>query len=90
MRVNVYIRKENEKKWLKIADKSAWVNGLLNPSENPRPDLPTLTIKAMGRDVDIIHPDTIAIMASNKVTCKIHGIPLDDRGRCMQKGCKYS
>lgn len=22
--------------------------------------------------------------------CKIHGIPLDDRGRCMQKGCKYA
>lgn len=22
--------------------------------------------------------------------CKIHGTPLDDRGRCMQKGCKYA
>lgn len=22
--------------------------------------------------------------------CKIHGIPLDGRGRCLQKGCKYS
>lgn len=22
--------------------------------------------------------------------CKIHGLPLDDRGRCMQKGCKYA
>lgn len=22
-------------------------------------------------------------------SCKIHGIPLDARGRCMQKGCRY-
>jgi hypothetical protein len=22
--------------------------------------------------------------------CKIHGTPLDFRGRCMQKGCKYA
>lgn len=22
--------------------------------------------------------------------CKIHGTPLDDRGKCLQKGCKYS
>lgn len=22
--------------------------------------------------------------------CKAHGTPLDDRGRCMQKGCKYA
>lgn len=22
--------------------------------------------------------------------CKIHFTPLDDRGRCMQKGCKYA
>lgn len=23
-------------------------------------------------------------------TCKIHGNPLDYRGKCLQKGCKYS
>lgn len=22
--------------------------------------------------------------------CKIHGAPLDSRGRCLQKGCKYA
>lgn len=25
-----------------------------------------------------------------KGVCKIHGIPLDDRGKCLQKGCKYA
>lgn len=29
------------------------------------------------------------ILEKNKL-CKIHGTPLDDRGRCMQKGCKYA
>lgn len=23
-------------------------------------------------------------------SCKVHGLPLDSRGRCLQKGCKYS
>lgn len=23
-------------------------------------------------------------------TCPIHKIPLDDRGKCLQKGCKYA
>lgn len=22
--------------------------------------------------------------------CKVHGLPLDDRGKCLQKGCKYA
>lgn len=22
--------------------------------------------------------------------CKVHDLPLDDRGRCLQKGCKYA
>lgn len=22
--------------------------------------------------------------------CKIHGTPLDSRGKCLQKGCKYA
>lgn len=29
-------------------------------------------------------------MADNTLKlCKIHGTPLDDRGKCLQKGCKY-
>lgn len=27
---------------------------------------------------------------ANIVMCKVHGIPLDSRGRCLQKGCKYA
>lgn len=26
----------------------------------------------------------------NSGICKVHGLPLDSRGRCLQKGCKYA
>lgn len=26
----------------------------------------------------------------SKGVCKIHGIPLDSRGKCLQKGCKFA
>lgn len=27
---------------------------------------------------------------AKKALCKIHGTPLDSRGKCLQKGCKYA
>lgn len=30
------------------------------------------------------------ISRGNNGMCKVHGLPLDSRGRCLQKGCKYS
>lgn len=39
--------------------------------------------------IDEIVPKISAERLSNGL-CKIHGTPLDDRGRCMQKGCKYA
>jgi len=32
VRVNIYIRKENEELWNGLADKSDWVNRMLRPS----------------------------------------------------------
>lgn len=29
-------------------------------------------------------------LESNVKLCKIHGTPLDSRGKCLQKGCKYA
>jgi hypothetical protein len=34
-------------------------------------------------------PKTLSKREANGV-CKIHGTPLDYRGRCTQKGCKYA
>lgn len=30
-----------------------------------------------------------AIKGASVSLCKVHEIPLDDRGKCLQKGCKY-
>lgn len=38
--------------------------------------------------------DAEATIASIKLPtinlCKIHGVPLDSQGKCLQKGCKYA
>lgn len=43
-------------------------------------------------DVDPILVPPIAknIDRHSNGLCKIHGIPLDNRGRCLQLGCKYA
>ncbi len=56
----------------------------LTPKENikkkvPAPKLPDIP--------GIITADKLP---SNIKLCKIHDIPLDSRGKCLQKGCKYA
>lgn len=46
-------------------------------------------------DVQDIIPELIPPVAKNinrysNGLCKIHGTPLDNRGKCLQKGCKYA
>lgn len=53
-------------------------------SELPRPK----TINAPKEVVDIARG--LNLKKDRNGLCKIHGIPLDGRGRCLQKGCKYS
>jgi len=36
MQATIYIRKENEQKWLDIADKSNWINSLLQNSDSTK------------------------------------------------------
>lgn len=36
-------------------------------------------------------PDgTIGIQRDLRGICKFHAVPLDSRGKCLQKGCKYA
>lgn len=36
-----------------------------------------------------LFPKRVATERLSNGLCKIHATPLDSRGRCMQKGCKY-
>lgn len=103
MQATIYIRKQNEAKWNAIADKSTWINTLLDNSDDTSlygkvrtvapevgpmvtvlsQDLPDLALDATkGTAVSTLRPDN--------GDCKIHGTPLTDNGKCLQKGCKYA
>ncbi len=47
------------------------------------------------KDAEEVIPEIVPPVAKNisrqsNGLCKIHGTPLDGRGKCLQKGCKYS
>lgn len=47
------------------------------------------TLHAASQVVDdIVHPVPIHVRTLYKL-CKVHDTPLDGRGKCLQKGCKY-
>lgn len=82
MRVNVYIRKEHEETWDKIENKSEWVNDRLE-AESPA------GVKLSTK----IHPGSNLVVTNTRSAygfCKAHATPLDSRGKCLQKGCKYA
>jgi len=63
------------------------INYSVNVPSNIQTPVGVVTPKA-----EIFHKlkESIGIAADAVKLCKIHGIPLDDRGRCMQKGCRYA
>lgn len=74
-KVTVYVRKADIAKWKSVKKKTEFLSNALS-SLSLEPDVFLLSPKvAKEQGVEL---------------CKIHGLPLDDRGRCLQKGCKYS
>lgn len=60
------------------------------PVEIPMEDGSTVI---SGHDIESVTKAALAIapnMRFKNGVCKIHGLPLDSRGRCLQKGCKYA
>ena len=85
MRVNVYIRKENEQAWNELKDKSGSVNAMLT-RDPPRTATSTTTIMP---DVPVVK-DSVAKAKKNFEFCKNgHPIP-EGKSKCMGKVCKYS
>lgn len=86
--VNLWIRNIDWDKWNAIEDKPAWLHLALNGT-----DVPVIN-KAIKERVEIEKVlDNIPIIplpTPVRKLCKIHGLPLDDRDRCLQKGCKYA
>lgn len=82
MRVNIYIRKENEEAWNNIKDKSGWVNGMLTPAQTK----PKKAVEELKKLPQIKTADEIAIKAFNDEECQGHEV----RMNCGLRNCKYA
>lgn len=81
--MTIYIRKEDLGKWLELDNKSAIIHTLLNGEEVKEVSKP----KELVPSIKSTH---LFLDRTNLKHCKVHGLPLDNRSRCLQKGCKYS
>lgn len=90
-KVTVYIRKEDMEAWKEIGQKTQFLHdaihvqnttmqGTMYPKIIKTPEqAKTMTMKQVERQ-----------FAKADGLCPDHKVPLDARGRCMQKKCKYS
>lgn len=101
--VTVYIRKEDLDKWRALDNKTETIHRLLNSQltkniiydvhgrelkNTTSPDLFLDMSKGTSVTTSIALPTPVSKKENG--TCKVHGTPLDSRGKCLQKGCKYA
>lgn len=98
---NIWIRKEDLKKWDMIYNPD-WLHDMIHSEKAVVTSVGYKISEAKEKIVnDIIKTPTQAKVATAKLqpahrdstgekVCPEHGIPLDSRGRCMQKKCKYA
>lgn len=78
MTMNIYINATNAKLLAQESNKSGLINRLL--AQHYDHDHTTPVVAPVAAIADRFHQGL----------CKLHGLPLDNRGRCLQKDCKYS
>lgn len=98
MNMNIYITKDNEKYLRTVKPSmSGYINGLIEVERGLSPALlkpeeyPSI-INLEGVYDEKGEPKIVTLsnqQLSNGI-CKEHKVPLDSRGRCLQKGCKYA
>ena len=95
--LSVFFRKEDVEKWKAIKNKSEFMHHALNPevrfieawNGNDSDKIPRVESYSSNFK-PVKTPVNTTTAAPSIKFCKIHGIPLDNRGKCLQKGCKYS
>lgn len=100
--VKVYIRAENLNKWNSMENKSKWINTLLknssdtsNYGKNIQTPVGEFTTVLSEEVVRPPVPKIAGVFPASQLRnttklCKVHQTPLDSRGKCLQKGCKYA
>lgn len=99
--VMIYIRQTDYDKWLAIDNKSEWLHEHISkrgrpiyPVDDPHPgELHSLesssTVEQDTVNVKVVGSTPTSPARNTQRYCK-NGHPLDDRGKCFGKGCKYS
>lgn len=82
MRVNIYIRKEDEEAWELVEDKPEWIHNNLRGQK-----LSGVKVTEVIKKVDDIKIPDHVYQAFDK-TCK-NGHIIGKFGKCLEKGCKY-
>lgn len=102
----VYFRKEDVAKWDDVPNKAAWLHEHLNMGTETSAATPATidTLVQTNKDRKRWTPEDEQRLKDTNVPelpkpaperlqnglCKIHDIPLDSRGKCLQRGCKYA
>ncbi len=74
-------------KWIKNSPKFGSIKDLGSPVDIEITGLPDLLTKKPESKSQL--PKGL-VTRLGKGVCKIHSIPLDSHGKCLQKGCKYA
>lgn len=101
-----YLRVEDEDLWKGIEDKAQFIHDALHSTDinkyivavRERKEIKKIMKPFLEnmKKTTVISSSDVPMTKENPgqlkevAVCKIHGIPLDARGRCLQKGCKYA
>lgn len=97
--LNVYINKANADKLATEQNKSGLINSLLDQYYSKSNSIKSIDLSKQINAPKIIKNTEQVLPAVKQIKsvkdnpiklCKIHGIPLDHNGKCLQKDCKYS
>lgn len=81
--VKPFIRDEHTHEHVQNIKKN--VDGTLSVKDSNKP-FRSQIIKTPADALDRVK----GVFGEAKELCKVHGTPLDARGKCLQKGCKYA
>jgi len=85
-KVTVYIRNEDYETWRAVSEKTQFISDALN--NVAKVDTPVKPIR-LEKPVDVI-ANLKKVFPDVKLNCRVHGLLLDDRNRCLTKGCRYA
>lgn len=84
----LYIREGDMEKWRALKKKSEFIHNALNPPDFKGIGEAAADLKEKLQTATFKRVESYGSQGAK--LCKTHGTPLDGRGKCLQKGCKYS